>query len=193
MKKLFILIFALLFMFPPLSEACVGKMLRIGAVSSAEGNLLSEMLAIMINERTGSTVSVTLYKNTSELYEAVKAREVDILIENTATAIQLLNQSAGANPAKTYETVKTTYEKEKGLIWLKPFGSLSGKEGQAPSYTAPVLKVEVLSNFPALPRVIDKLGGVITDETYAKMVKSMNSGEKPKSVARDFLKSKKLI
>jgi osmoprotectant transport system substrate-binding protein len=192
-KTLFIVFIAMLFIFPPMADACVGKMLRIGAVGSADGYLLSEMLAIMINERTGSTVNVKFYKNTAELYEAVRSREVDILIENTATAMEILNQSAGANLTKTYETVKSTYEKEKGLIWLKPFGSLSGKEGQAPSYTAPVLKVEVLSNFPALPRVIDKLAGVINDETYARMIKSMNAGEKPKSVARDFLKSKKLI
>jgi len=193
-KLLLILVFALVLICPPASDACVGKVLRIGAVSSADGYLLSEILAILINERTGSTVNTKYYKNTTELYDAVKAQQVDILVENTARAMHILNRTAsGANPNKTYETVKTAYESEKGLIWLKPFGLLSWNEGEGRSFATAVLKVEVLSNFPALPRVIDKLAGMISDEIYAKLVKSMDSGEKPKTVARDFLKSKKLI
>lgn len=192
-KKLFILCYAMLLLCPPLADACVGKVLRIGAVSSADGQLLSEMLAIMINERTGSTVNIKLYKDSAELYEAVKAQEVDILIENTTRAMHILNKPANANLNKAYETVKASYENEKGLIWLKPFGILNGNEGEGRSYAAPVLKVETVTNFPALPRVIDKLANILNDEVYAKMVYSVNAGEKPKSVVRDLLKSKKLI
>jgi len=192
-KKLYIVCIALLLMFPPLADACVGKVLRIGAVSSVDGTLLSEMLAIMINERTGSTVNIKYYATSAELYEAVRSQQIDILVENTARALHILNKPAGSSPAKTYEAVKASYENEKGLIWLKPFGLLNGSEGEGRSYAAPVLKVEVLTNFPALPRVIDKLANIITDEIYARLTKSMDSGEKPTSVARAFLKSKKLI
>lgn len=192
-KPLLILCFALLLLCPLQAEACVGKVLIIGAVNSNDGNLLPEMLAILINERTGSTVNIKFYKNASELYEAVKAHQIDMLIENTTKAMQILNKPVNGNPTKTYETVKASYEKEKGLIWLKPMGLLSVKEGEEPSYVAPVLKTEVLSNFPALPRVIDKLAGTLNDEAYTRMINTMNSGEKPKMVARNFLKSKKLI
>jgi len=51
----------------------------------------------------------------------------------------------------------------------------------------------VVNNFPALPRVIGKLGSALNDENYARLVKSVESGEQPKKAARDFLKSKKLI
>ena len=192
-KLLLVLCFAVILVCPPVSDACVGKVLRIGAVSSADGYLLSEILAILINERTGSTVNTKYYKNTPELYEAVKLHQVDILIENTARAMHILNKPAGANLNKTFETVKSAYENEKGLVWLKPFGLLIWNEGEGRSFATAVLKVEVLTNFPALPRVIDKLAGLINDEIYARLIKSMDSGEKPKTVARDFLKSKKLI
>jgi len=192
-KKMVVMCVVVFLLCLPVADACVGKVLRIGAVNSADGQLLSEMLAIMINERTGSTVNVTLYKSTTELYDAVKAQEVDILIENTASAMHILNKPANANLNKAYETVKASYENEKGLIWLKPFGVLNGNGGEGRSYTAPVLKVETVTNFPALPRVIDKLANILNDEVYAKMVSSVNSGEKPKSVVRDLLKSKKLI
>lgn len=178
---------------PPVSDACVGRVLYIGAVNSSEGQLLSEMLATIINERTGTTVHTRLYNNFEELYEAVKGKQVDILIENTARAAQRLNKAVDSDIKKTYDAVKSAYEKEKGLIWLKPFGFLNGNTEAGRSYTAPVLRIEVINTFPALPRVVDKLAGVINDETYLKLIKLVDSGGKPKKTARDFLKSKKLI
>jgi osmoprotectant transport system substrate-binding protein len=194
MLKRLVIAFAVLFLFAlPAADACVGKILRIGAVNSPDGLLLSEMLAIMINERTGSTVNVKLFNNTADLYDAVRAQQLDILVENTATAMKVLNKNANANPSTAYDIVKVSYENEKGLIWLKPMGPLGGNDHSGQSIAAPVLTVETLTNFPALPKVINKLAGILTDESYAKMTRSVNAGEKPKSVAREMLKSKKLI
>ena len=81
----------------------------------------------------------------------------------------------------------------KGLVWLKPFGFTHCNGEASPSYTSAVLRVEVINNFPALPRVIGKLANVLNDDMYAKLIKSVESGEKPKKAARDFLISKKLI
>jgi glycine betaine/choline ABC-type transport system substrate-binding protein len=155
--------------------------------------VLAEMLSSLINERTGSTVAIQFYKDEQELYEAVKVNQVDISIENTLRAMQVLNKPAVSDVDKAYAFVKSTYEKEKGLVWLKPFGFLHSNGSAAPSYTSAVLRVEVLNNFPALPRVIGKLGNTLNDETYAKLMKSVESGEQPKKAARDFLKAKKLI
>lgn len=192
MKRL-ILVLTIFFVCLPKADACVGRILNIGCVNSSEGQVLAEMLSVIISERTGTTVNVRIYKTVQELYEALKVKQVDILIENTTMAMQILNKQSDGNIKKAYETVKTAYEKEKGLVWLKPFGFLHGNGAGIQSYTAPVLRVEIFSDFPALPRVIDKLGGTVSDETYARLIKSVESGEKPKKVARDFLKSKKLI
>lgn len=177
----------------PKADACVGKILNVGVINSAEGQVFAEMLSAIINERTGTTVHTKFYKNSRELYEGVKNKQVDILIENAARALQMLNKPVDADAKKAYETVKTIYEKEKGLAWLKPFGFVKGNGGDAPSYTATVLRVDIYSNFPALPRVIDKLAGTISDDIYNRLIKSVEAGEKPKKVARDFLRSKKLI
>ena len=192
MKKS-ILIMAMLAFLAPKADACVGKVLHIGVINSSEGHVLAEVLSSLINERTGSTVAIQFYHDEQELYEAVKVKQVDISIENTTRAMQVLNRPAEGDVNKAYEVVKTSYEKEKGLVWLKPFGFLHSNGAPASSYTAAVLRVEILNNFPALPRVIGKLGNILNDETYAKLIKSVESGEKPKKAARDFLKSKKLI
>ncbi len=191
MKKAFLVLAAVLFLFQR-ADACVGKTLNIGALNSPEGQVLAEMLSTLINERTGTTANVKLYKSTQELYEAVRAKQLDILIENTAMAMHVLNKPFEGDARKAYEVVKAGYEKEKGLVWLKPFGFVNGNGGH-PSYTAAVLRDEVLNNFPALPRVIGKLGGAINDEANSRMIKSVEAGEKPHKVARDFLKSRKLI
>ncbi len=189
-KAVFILIMLLLV--SPAAEACVGKVLHIGVIDSSEGKVFAELISVLINERTGTTIEAKFFKNSQELYNAVKTKGVDILVENTSRALVVLNKPAERDAAKAYEFVKASYEKEKGLIWLKPFG-FSGSSAGEPALTATLLRNEILNNFPALPRVINKLGSSITDETYAKMIKSVDSGENPKKVAKDFLKSKKLI
>ena len=192
MKRL-ILITVMILMCLPKAEACVGKVLYIGAVSSAEGQVLSEILATIINERTGTTVNTRYYKDSQGLYDAVKARQVDMIIENTTRAMHILSKTVDTDLKRTYESVKSAYEKEKGLIWFKPFGFSNGKDTEDQSYTAPLLRIDVVNNFPALPRLIGKLGGTVNNETYTKLMKLVESGEKPKKVARDFLRSKKLI
>ncbi len=193
MKKVGLLVLAVVLLFSSGVDACVGKILNIGAVNSLEGQVLAEMLSTLINERTGTTVNVKFYKNTQDLYGAVKVNQVDILVENTASAMQVLSRPPERDVKKAYEIVKTAYEMERGLVWLKPFGFLNGSGGTTPSYTATVLRVEVLSNFPALPRVLGKLADAISDETNSRMIKSVEAGEKPRKVARDFLKSRKII
>ncbi len=175
------------------AEACVGKTLNIGAINSVEGQVFAEILSAIINERTGTTVNTRYYRDSQGLYNAVKARQVDMIIENTARAMQILRKPIDADLKKTYETVKLAYEREKGLVWFKPFGFSNGKNTEGQSYTAPLLRTDVMNNFPALPRLIEKLGGTVNNETYIRLMKSVESGEKPKKVARDFLKAKKLI
>ncbi len=192
-KAVLITVILVLGALAPSADACVGKLLHIGVMDSPEGQVLAEMISTIVNERTGTTVKVELFKNEQDLYEAIKSKQVDILVENTARAMQVLNRPAEGDARKAYEVVKATYEKDLGLVWLKPFGFTKAAGGTAPSYTATLLRVEVVTNFPALPRVIDKLGSVLNDETHARLVRSVESGEKPKKVARDFLKAKKLI
>ena len=192
MKRLIVVLVMLLLCLPK-AEACVGKVLYIGVINSSEGQVLAEILSTIIRERTGTTVYTRVYKSSHDLYEDVKGKQVDIFVENTAKALQVLHRAADPNMKRAYDTAKLSYEREKGLIWLKPFGFINGQGAEVQAYTAPVMKVEVLTDFPALPRVIEKLASAINDETYVKLVKSVESGEKPQKVARDFLKSKKLI
>ena len=100
MKRL-ILIMAMILMCLPKSDACVGKVLYIGAISSQEGQLLSELLVTIINERTGTTVNPRYYKDSQGLYDAVKARQVDMIIENTTRAMHILSKTVDTDLKRT--------------------------------------------------------------------------------------------
>jgi len=89
----------------PAAEACVGRILSVGFVQSAEGQVMAEIVSTLISERTGTTVSVRVYKSSQELYDAVKVKQVDILIENTTKALQVLNQSSESAQKRAYEEI----------------------------------------------------------------------------------------
>ncbi len=186
MKKiLFLCIAAAFSAFIPQSDACVGRIIHIGIPGSADERLLAEMMSLLINERTGSTVKVVPYKDSKELYAAVKKGDVNILIENTDRALDVLSRPKEPDIKAAYETVKQEYRKNMNLVWLELLGGTG--------HYAPVLTVETLTNFPALPKLLNKLAGALNNGGYAKLISAAKTEAQAKKAAKDFLKSKKLI
>ena len=74
------------------SLACVGKTIHLG-ISSANERLMAEMASLMISERTGSSVKIEVYKDSRALYEAVKQGKVNIIMENTDRAQEVLGKA----------------------------------------------------------------------------------------------------
>ncbi len=175
------------------ANACVGKTLSIGILNTADDQLLAEILSVLINERTGTTVTIKVYRDVEDVYQAVKKGEISILIENTERALEILKRPVERNAKKAYDISKEEFRKNFGLVWLQPFGLVLLHGEKNASYCCFVITSDTLNNFPALPRVINKLSGTLNDETYEKLIKSLDTGGKPSAVARDFLKSRKLI
>ena len=177
------------------ATACVGRILYLGALESNEDKLMSEMLALLINERTGTTIQIRSFATSDQLYKALKSSKeeerVDIIVEDTVGALPIAKQAAGGTPDQAFLAVKAYYEKELDIVWLNPFGY--GKGAAQPSISAPLVRRDVLTNFPLLPRVLNKLAGAINDQAYQELIKSVDAGEKPKNAAKDFLKKQKFI
>ncbi len=192
MKKVILLVSTLILLaFSVQANACVGRILNIGIVDSINESLLAELISVLINERTGTTVNVVMFDSTEEIYEAIKKEEVNIVIENTDHAVSMLNAQGSGDKMADYDMSKIAFREKYNLIMLKPFGVLaSGTEDKL--YSAAVTE-DVLINFPALPRVINKLKNISDDKKFTKVLKSVTSGTKVKRVARDFLRKKKLI
>lgn len=166
------------------AQACVGKTLFVGMSGAHQDMLFAEIISQLITERTGTTVKILQFKDSAELYNAIKKGEVGMLVENTDRALQILGRKE-SNPRLAYDMVKKEYRKSLNLVWLDPFGV-----GQL---FAPVISVDTIGHLPALPKLLNKLAGALDENSFSKLLKSFKPDEKPRGVARDFLKSKKLI
>lgn len=177
--------------------ACVGRTLYVGALNSTEDTIMSEMLALLINERTGTTVQTRYFDSNEALYAALNSTKeeerVDIFVEDTADAMLMLKGTPSTDSDKDYQIAKERYDKELNVIWLNPFGYTNSKGEASNSISAPLVRRDVLTNFPLLPRVLNKLAGAITNKAYTNLAKSVSSGEKPKNAAKSFLRKKKFI
>jgi osmoprotectant transport system substrate-binding protein len=127
------------------------------------------------------------------MYQAVKKGDVSILIDNTFHALELLGKPPEENARKAYAISKEEFRKDFNLVWLEPLGLLRIDSGKASVYYAPIITVDAMYNFPALPRVINKLSGMVNDEVFEKFMKAVNAGQKSQVVVKDFLRSRKLI
>ncbi|NIQ96905.1 MAG: hypothetical protein GWN87_24035, partial [Desulfuromonadales bacterium] len=96
--------------------------------------------------------------------------------------------------AALYKAVKATYNEELNLVWLKPFGFENksvGPDGVA-AEAAPVVRKDTLKKFPALARLINKLGGRIDAASISNLETAAKGGDS-KKVAREFLRQNRLI
>ena len=191
------LIILLILLFAGPAQACVGRFLYVGALDTAEEKLMAEMLVILINERTGTTVKTRYFDKQEQIYQALKSNveeeRLDIIVEDSADALALLKTPRTGKLDQEYTIAKKRYEEELNIIWLNPFGFTRKSGNPNKAVHAPLVRRDVLTNFPLLPRVLNKLAGAIDDAVFADLLTRVQSGEKHRNVAKDFLRTKKFI
>ena len=175
--------------------ACVGKSLVVGAMDNSQQQVLAQMLSILIGERTGTTVKIVPIDGHAEGHEALLRADLDMYVEYTGVGqVVLLKDEPIADSKVLFDAVKDRYNREFNLIWMKPFGFTD--DALAPAGTvaeaAPVVRKDTLKKFPALARLINKLGGSIDDATMDELEKACVDGS-PREVARNFLKKNRFI
>jgi osmoprotectant transport system substrate-binding protein len=183
---------------PHRAPACVGRTILIGYYDAPDQVMVANILAVFIDERTGTTVKLSRFGSREEAFEAVRQDKVSIYTDYSAV---LLARFAGERPGpeeeKNLAHLKEVLNRKYNVVWLEPFGydryfSEKGKAGEKPGQAGVMLCKDALSKFPALPKLLGKLRGVLDNETMASLLKESEKSD-PKAVARRFLKSRKLI
>lgn len=177
------------------SSACVGKSLLIGSAGTLQQDLLAEILSLLISERTGTTVKVVRFESPVAAHDALVKADLDMALEYTlASQVEVLKGAPISDPQRLFEAVKTRYNEELNLVWLQPFGFDEPKAVKAavPTQAAPVVRKDTLKKFPALARLLNKLGGTIDGPTMQSLETQAGQGN-VREVAREFLKAKRLI
>ncbi len=168
------------------AAACVGKTVVVGSLDSPRGRLVAQVLAILINERTGTTVKVTEFADAEALHRGLAGGSVDLGVEHPRRALARLGLEAPADPAAALEAAKGAYLEKLNLVWMPALGfGGADPDGQG----APVVRKDTVKKFPALPRLIAKTEGLLPDAVLATLEKAGD----PARVAREYLREKKLI
>jgi glycine betaine/choline ABC-type transport system substrate-binding protein len=200
-KKYFIIISCLILLHllaTPLL-ACKGRVLNLAVGDSIDQVIMGKMLSILINERTGTTVEIVQLEDTKTAHEAVLNGLAEIYINYVGMAHSgTEGPNALDDPRKAYILASRSYNKEFGMIWLKPFGFQGPMAQAAPSgevdrtMAAPVTTKDVIKKFPILDRLINKLAGRVDNKTLEELRKKSENQDVEITV-REFLTSHKLI
>ena len=177
------------------AAACVGKTITLGVLPTPQQQVLAQMLAILIVERTGTTVKVVPVDGHAEAHEAMLRADLDMYVEYTGVGqVTILKEAPIADADVLYKTVKERYNQDLNLVWLQPFGFSDVRYAPAGAVAdaAPVVRKDTLKKFPALARLINKLGGAI-DLATMQGLESGVTGDNAKDVARKFLKDNRYI
>jgi len=187
---------ALVFASP--ARSCVGRTILIGYHDAPDQVMVANLLAVFIDERTGTTVKLSRFRTREEAFEAIRNDKVSLYADYSSI---LLSKFAGERPSgddeKNIVRLKEVLNRKYNVVWLEPFGYdryFPGKanNGERPGQAGVMLCKDALSKFPALPKLLGKLRGVLDNETMASLLREASTSD-PKTVARRFLKTRKLI
>jgi osmoprotectant transport system permease protein len=101
------------------------KIIRIGSKNFTEQLILAEMMARIIEIKTGYHVERKLnLGGTMICHEALLKGEIDMYPEYTGTGLLaiLKSKESFTTPGEVYDFVSREYEKQFNLKWLSPFG-----------------------------------------------------------------------
>ena len=187
---------ALVFASP--AGACVGRTILIGYHDAPDQVMVANILAVFIDERTGTTVKLSRFRTREEAFEAIRLDKVSLYTDYSTI---LLSKFAGERPSgddeKNIARLKEVLNRKYNVVWLEPFGydryfPEVANSGERPGQAGVMLCKDALSKFPALPKLLGKLRGILDNETMASLLREASTSD-PKTVARRFLKTRKLI
>ena len=200
-KKYLILIAGLMFfhlLATPLL-ACKGRVLVVAVGDSIDQVIMGQMLSILINERTGTTVEIAQPGDIEASHEAVLQGKANIYINYVGMAgAGTEGPNAQSEPQKAYILASRSYMEKYGMVWLKPFGFQGPLTQAAPSgkvdgtLAVPVTTKDVIKQFPILDRLINKLAGQVDNKTLEEL-REKSQNQDVEITVREFLTSHKLI
>ncbi len=200
-KNLFIITSGLflLLMSSMSAYSCVGRILTISLNNYLDQQIIGQILAVYITERTGTTIEFIEAADVQGCRQNMEKEDADIFINYLGTALASMeDKNIGGNSQEDYAIVKEYYMQQFNMVWLNPFGYMGpvtkadSAGGQEKTIAAPVTTKKVLERFPILDRLINKLKGKIDDNTMQELIKKAETME-PEAVAKEFLKSRNMI
>lgn len=190
---------------PRAGIACVGRTIVVGYYDAPDQVMVANILAVFIDERTGTTVRLSRFGTRDEAFEAIRLDRISLLADYSGIVLSKFGgEEPGPDPERNVSRVKELLNRKYNVLWLEPFGydrvfspDAGGSPGKGagggdPGAAGLMLCKDSLSRFPALPRLLGKLRGMLDNGTMEELLREAARSD-PRAVARKFLKSRKLI
>ena len=180
-------------------HSCVGRLLIVAVSDSTDQVIIGQMLSVLINERTGTTVNIVQPGDLMACHEEVLKGKADIYINYIGEARARTEISSDVDdPQEAYILVSQFYMEKYSMVWLKPFGyqgpltseANPGKHGV--TLAVPIAAKDTLRKFPVLDRLINKLRGRIDNNTMDELMEKTKNRD-AREVVKEFLKTQRLI
>jgi len=173
---------------------CLSNTINIGILNTDKSRLLAELISQTINERTGTNVKLLIYDSIEEFNGALtitnREYRIDLLIENP----EKFKQTADSKKITIFHTMKDaeSFGKNDPVSFIQKPLVIDSNDAGSPKSTI-FYRSDLLKDYPLLPRLLTKLSRTLGFKSYERLLQFVEDGEKPRNVARDFLKIKKLI
>ena len=173
---------------------CLSNTINIGILNTDKSRLLAELISQTINERTGTNVKLLIYDSIEEFNEALtitnREYRIDLLIENP----EKFKQNADSKKITILKTAKDdeSFGKNDPVSFIQTSLVIGSYDAGFPESTV-FYRSDLLKDYPLLQRLLTKLSRTLGFISYERLLQFVEEGEKPRNVARDFLKKKKLI
>jgi osmoprotectant transport system substrate-binding protein len=200
-RKFFVFILGFIFFLllaNPL-HSCVGRLLIVAVGNSPDQIIMGQMMSVLINERTGTTVNITQPGDLKACHETVLKGKACIYISYIGVAQADMGGSDVVNdPQGAYTLVSQFFLENFDMVWLKPFGFQGPLTNEAHykkdrvTLAVPIVTKDTLRKFPVLDRLINKLGNRI-DNNIIEELRKKTENQDVKKVVREFLKTQNLI
>lgn len=182
------------------AAACVGRTINIGYYEAPDQSFVASLLSVFIDERTGTTAKLVRFSSRREALEALRDDRVSLFVDHAGAVLESLGEGRpDRDPQATVGRLKEVLNMKYKVVWIAPMGydrRFSGKGGAAGGpvlgQAGVMLCKEALSRFPALPKLLGKLSGLLDNRTMESLLLEAQVGD-PRAVARRFLKSRRLI
>ncbi len=96
--------------------------IEVGGKNFSEQYIMAEMLSMLIEGNTDLKTNITTNLAGTTIFDAIKAKQIDVYLEYTGTGLVNLQMEMLKNTEEVYNAVKKAFDEQLNIKWMKPYG-----------------------------------------------------------------------
>ncbi|MFQ5645433.1 MAG: hypothetical protein ACE5GM_00755 [bacterium] len=190
-----ILSVCILLIIPGRGAACVGRKVYLGYGERMDQEIISQVVATFISERTGSAVVLREFSSYPEMMEALYRGEISLAVGYLSYQRNGFSPSLKPDRLSVFRDLKQRFMSDSQVVLLPSLGDRLPTDNRLLARTdIPVLllRKKTAIRFPVLPRLLKKLSYRF-DHTSLRRLKELAGQTSLTRMAWEYLNREELI